>query len=501
MAGFNTEGVKRCACAYVRVSKERKDSLSPEQQEEKAELQARIMGLELVQIYRDIDLSGKSDRRPAFQQMIRDIKAGQYEVCLVYKIDRFCRNVRDFHHYAGILDSHGCAFVSISQNFDTSTPMGRLMRNILADFAQFESEMTGERVKDIKLASARRGKWTGGHVPYGYRFENKDFIINEEESKAVALMYDLRCKGQGFLRIAKEITARGFRPRHGTRRGLHWSDDSIRYIIENPIYKGDLTYEDITVNGLAPAIVGSDTWQQAQLLKKLPGRAQQSQHILSGLLYCTHCKHSGWTITKNGRVYRDKNGNYHDRVTRYMCRTKRDLNTKACACKLLDKDTLEDSIVKLIFKLARKDSILKELNKAAAETAAAGEQNDYKRITNEVERLQALMTELFADYYDHRMITREQFAKKNNEYLEKEKLLLEKIKEAPPEPLENADYLAANINSIYNNWTVLTDGEKKIALRQVIRRINVYPEYVEVDFFGIKKAIAPKNNSSATLLF
>jgi DNA invertase Pin-like site-specific DNA recombinase len=493
--------MKRRGCAYVRVSKEREDGISPEQQEEKAELQAKLLGLDLIRVYQDIDISGRSDRRPAFQEMIRDIKAGHYDVCLVYKIDRFCRNVRDFHHYAGILDRYGCALVSISQNFDTSTPMGRLMRNILADFAQFESEMIGERVRDNKLASARRGKWTGGHVPYGYIFKDKKFEINPEESQAVALMYELRGKGWGFLRIAKEITSRGFRPRHGTRRGLHWSDDSIRYIIENPVYKGELNYEKVSVAGIVPAIVNKDTWNQAQLLKKLPGRSQQSQHILSGLLYCTHCGHSGWTITKNGRGYLKKDGTPHNRVLRYMCRTKRDRNARACACHLLDKTTLEDRVIKLIFKMARRDSIIKEFQKAAAEAAATCEQNDHDRIKAELDNLHVLMGELFSDYYDHRLITREQFAKKNNEYLEKEKLLSEKLQEIEAQPLSNIDLLAANINSINANWSVLTEGEKKIALRQVIRRIDVYPDRVEVDFFGIKKAIAPKSNSGATLLF
>ncbi len=121
----------RRACAYIRVSREREDGISPEQQNEKAELQARLLGLDLIKVYQDIDISGRSDRRPGFQEMIQDVRAGKYDVVLVYKLDRFCRNVKDFHHYVEVLERQNCALISISQNIDTSTPVGRLLRNIL----------------------------------------------------------------------------------------------------------------------------------------------------------------------------------------------------------------------------------------------------------------------------------------------------------------------------------------------------------------------------------
>lgn len=493
----------RRACAYIRVSKEREEGISPEQQKEKAELQTRILGLDLLRIYPDIDLSGRSDQRPHFQEMVKDIKAGMYDVCLVYKLDRFCRNVRDFHYYVEILESHGCSLVSISQNIDTSTPMGRLLRNILADFAQFESEMIGERVKDNKLAAARKGRWNGGRVPYGYIFADKQFSINEEEAPAVRMAYRLRCKGWGFLKIAKELTAHGYKPRNGTRRGLYWSEDSVRYIIENPIYKGVLEYEDIALERAVPAMVDEETWEAAQALRQLPSRTQQSPHLLSGLLYCSHCNHSGWTIVKNGRVYTDNAGHKHDRVIRYMCRTKREKNAAACGCKLLDKHTLESRVIETAFSLVDDESVFEEITQA--ETAASKETGpDIDQIKAELDSLRGLMTELFSDYYDHRIITREQFVRKNEEYLNTEKLLMEKLEELEVQPQLKSEALnifISDIKILRDKWVYLSETEKKLALRRVVRRIDVYPDHVVVDFFGIKKAIAPKLDSGATLFF
>lgn len=496
----------RRACDYVRVSKEREDGVSPEQQREKAELQAKLLGLDLIHTYQDIDISGRSDKRPAFQEMIRDIKAGKYDVCLVYKLDRFCRNVKDFHHYVEVLESHGCSLISISQNIDTSTPVGRLLRNILADFAQFESEMIAERVKDNKMASARKGRWNGGHVAYGYRFEDKRFVVYKEEASAVILIFELRATGQGYLKIAKELTARGYLPRQGTRRGQFWSEDSVKYIVSNPIYKGTLIYEDVEIENAVPAIVDAELWKRAQAPKSIPNRAQQSPHLLTGLLYCTTCGHGAWTTVKNGRVYVDRDGKLHKRVIRYMCRTKRDHGTDACACKLLDKITLEDRIANIIFGLTS-ENILSEYKASLLETAAASGQNnnDTSQIKSELNKVRQLMSELFSDYYDHRVMSREQFIEKNAGYLEKEKLLLETLENTeihnPQRSIDNLDILAGEAKYITENWNHMTEAEKKLYLRQFIKRIDVYPDHVEVDIFGIKKAIAPKIVSDATLLF
>ena len=254
-------------------------------------------------------------------------------------------------------------------------------------------------------------------MPYGYKFKDKQFVTNTTEAPAVALSFEMRAAGAGYLKIDKELTARGYKPRKGTRRGMHWSEDSVKYIINNQVYMGVLEYEDVSLAGAVPAIVDVDLWKRAQVPQKIPNRAQQAPHLLTGLLYCTCCDHNGWTIVKNGRVYYDKNGKFHDRVIRYMCRTKREKNTVACATRLLDKVSLENRIAEIVFALADDNSLLEEAKKAINEAAATEENTgETERINAELDSVRAIMRELFSDYYDHRMISREQFATKNNEY-------------------------------------------------------------------------------------
>jgi len=270
---------------------------------------------------------------------------------------------------------------------------------------------------------------------------------------------------------------------------------------------GILEYGEVSLTGAVPAIVDAELWHRAQAPKQIQNRAQQSPHLLTGLLHCTCCGHSGWTIVKNGRVYYDRDGNFHGRIIRYMCRTKREKNAAACATRLLDKEGLESRIIEIIFSLADEHELINEVQKAITEAAAAEEENsgDVDQVTAELDKVRALMRELFSDYYDHRMITREQFAQKNGEFLEKEKLLMERLEQiaaqSPTHSLENAELMVATATAMRQDWNNMTDAEKKLALRQVIKQIDVHPGKVVVDLFGIKKEIAPKIDSGATLLF
>lgn len=205
------------ACAYIRVSKERPDMVSPEQQLGKVRLQAEIMGADLLRVYEDIDITGKHDKRPSFQEMIADIKQNMYDVCLIYAINRFARNVQDFHKYISIMDKYDCALVSVSQNFDTSTPMGRFMRNILAEFAQLEVEILSETVKDNMVANAARGRWNGGRPPHGYKADGKDLAINPDEAPAVIKAFDMAAQGIGADAISQELSG-VHKPRYGSNR-------------------------------------------------------------------------------------------------------------------------------------------------------------------------------------------------------------------------------------------------------------------------------------------
>lgn len=488
------------ACAYIRVSREKEDGVSPEQQKEKAELQAKLLGLDLVHIYQDLDISGRSDKRPAFQDMIADIKKNEYKACLVYKLDRFCRNVKDFHYYAEILESHGCRLISISQNIDTSTPVGRLLRNILADFAQFESEMIGERIRDNKAANAKRGRWNGGHAPYGYEVINKQLVVKEGEAEVVRLVFDLRAQGWGILAITKELNGRGLIARRGTTWGVPWSESTVKYMLRNRVYIGELVWGGEVVPNAFPAIVDPATFEKAQTAGQLPSRSQSTSHLLSGLLMCSDCGRISFQVSYNGP----------NLVRRYTCRSKRWKNHAACTSPLLDADSLETAVTSQIFALAKdpanlENATLKQLYEYKKNKKVTSK--DIARVQKELDRVQSTMRRLFSDYYDAQIITREQFVAKNEEYLKQEAALKAKLEsfgqvDRQLEAYENdIEVFKANLMQLNENWAYLPPEEKRMAVRSLIREITVTPDDIEIDFFLFKQKVPPSRKSRGTLYF
>jgi len=488
------------ACAYIRVSREKEDGISPEQQKEKAELQARLMGADLLHIYEDLDISGRSDKRPAFRQMIEDVKAGKWDCVLCYKLDRFARNVKDFHRYMEILEKHNCSLISISQNFDTDSPTGRLLRNILIDFAQFESEMISERVRDNKIANAKRGRWNGGHVPYGYKAVDKQLVIDEEEAEAVRLAFRRRAEGYGVLAIAKELNTRGYKPRRGSAWGNYWSEHSVKYMLANRIYLGELNYAGETIKDAVPAIIDEPLFKAAQKTKEIPNRTQASTHLLTGLLYCAYCNHYSFQVQYHGRKH----------VRRYVCQTKRRKSATACPSKILDAGSLEERVARELFLLANESGLieyayknLKEIYREKIKSMTT----EKPKLQEELERVRKLMRELFSDYYDHRIITREQFTAKNQEYLAQEAALKSRLEDisyvvAQTATLdEDVRILKEELFHLASGWMYLSPQERRQALRNVVKRVTVYDDCIEIDFFHLKQKVVPVTTTRTTLIF
>lgn len=159
----------------------------------------------LPQQYNDPAYSGGNLDRPALKKLLADITAGKVDVVVVYKIDRLTRSLADFAKLVETFDSRSISFVAVTQQFNTTTSMGRLTLNVLLSFAQFERELASERVRDKVAASRKKGKWTGGTVPLGYEARDKKLVINKNEAQTVRTIFQLYLEFRSFGRLVAEL--------------------------------------------------------------------------------------------------------------------------------------------------------------------------------------------------------------------------------------------------------------------------------------------------------
>src|SRR3954470_19482335 len=163
----------------------------------------------LPQQYNDPAFSGGNLDRPALKRLLADIEAGKVDVIVVYKIDRLTRSLADFAKLVDAFDAKSVSFVAVTQQFNTTTSMGRLTLNVLLSFAQFERELSSERVRDKIAASRRKGKWTGGTVPLGYITKNKKLVINKTEAETVRYIFRRYLDLQSFAKLVEDLDRKG----------------------------------------------------------------------------------------------------------------------------------------------------------------------------------------------------------------------------------------------------------------------------------------------------
>lgn len=229
--------------------------------------------------YDDGGISGGTLERPALQQMLIDIAAGKIDIVVVYKVDRLTRSLFDFAKLVETFDKTGTSFVSITQSFNTTTSMGRLTLNMLLSFAQFEREVTAERIRDKLAASKAKGMWMGGVPPLGYRPDGRTLAIIEDHAALVRLIYG-RYSELGNVRVlAKELEAERIivpRRKAGTGRafgGNPFTRGQLYSILKSPIYVGDIPHRDKINPGNHPPLIERDAWEavQRQLADNLKG--------------------------------------------------------------------------------------------------------------------------------------------------------------------------------------------------------------------------------------
>src|SRR5436853_580141 len=196
--------------------------------------------------YDDGGFTGGNLERPAAQRLLTDIRARRIDVVVVYKVDRLTRSLADFARLVELFDAQGVSFVSVTQQFNTTSSMGRLTLNMLLSFAQFEREVTGERIRDKIAASKRRGLWMGGPVPLGYDVQDRKLLVNEAEAGTVRHIMQRYCDLSSVRELVEELAAAGLRTKiqrrtSGPHRGgVPFRRGTLFHLLKNRIYLGEI---------------------------------------------------------------------------------------------------------------------------------------------------------------------------------------------------------------------------------------------------------------------
>jgi DNA invertase Pin-like site-specific DNA recombinase len=270
----------------------------------------------LPQHYDDPAYSGGNLERPALKMLLRDIEHGRIDVVVVYKIDRLTRSLADFAKLVETFDARSISFVAVTQQFNTTTSMGRLTLNVLLSFAQFERELASERVKDKVAASRKKGKWTGGTVPLGYDSRDKKLVINKNEAETVRTIFRLYLELKSFGKLVPELDRRRIVTKRRQTRvakyqgGIPFTYGPLAYFLKNRIYVGEIHHGGKWFKGEHEAILVRQTFDQVQqLLKENTVRRRirfsESGALLTGKLFDDKGNRIGPSFSsKNGVRYR-----------------------------------------------------------------------------------------------------------------------------------------------------------------------------------------------------
>jgi site-specific DNA recombinase len=301
---MKTGGPKQVRCAiYTRVSTDQGleqdfNSLDAQYDASQAYIRSQAhAGWTLVRSkYDDGGFSGGNTHRPALQRLLEDLRAGRVDIIVVYKVDRLTRSLADFAKLVELFDQHGVSFVSVTQQFNTTTSMGRLTLNVLLSFAQFEREVTSERIRDKIAASKRKGLWVGGMTPLGYDSKDRKCTFNEAEADRVRTIFRSYLKLGSLNQLMADLRNRGIVTKVRSLKtgqtvgGISFTRGPLAYLLRNRFYVGKVVFKGETLAGEQPAIVDQDLFNavQAKLNEQINNHRvsrTESEALLLGRIY------------------------------------------------------------------------------------------------------------------------------------------------------------------------------------------------------------------------
>jgi len=352
--------------------------------------------------YDDGGYTGGNMDRPALKRLMADIDAGRIDCVIVYKVDRMSRSLLDFTKIMEALEKRGVSFVSVTQQFNTTSSMGRLTLNILLSFAQFEREIISERTRDKVAAARRKGKWSGGRPILGYDVDPRGgrLVVNEAEAARVRAIYQLYLDHQSLIATIAQLDVRGWTNKRWTNKkghevgGAPFNKHSLYSLLTNVLYTGRLTYKDEIHDGEHPAIIDEEAFRQVgQILKRngaTGGKHVRNQFgaILKGLINCAPCNCAmvPTHTTKQDRRYRY-----------YVCANAQKRGWHTCPSKSIPAGEIEKFVVDQVRGIGRDPALLVDtLNGVRAEAEARIKElkAEEARLERELGRHNAQMREL-----------------------------------------------------------------------------------------------------------
>ncbi|MBI3781326.1 MAG: recombinase family protein [candidate division NC10 bacterium] len=463
------------AALYIRVSTDQQvehgDSLQVQQ--ERLEAYARSKGWAIHQLYADRGVSARDTNRPAFQQLLSDLKTKNIDVILVTKLDRVFRNTRDFLETTDFFETKGTRFVCLDGDIDTTTPSGRVFSTIRAALAQFERETTAERVREVMLARATKGLWNGGVVPYGFQHvpDTKTLAPEPGEADMVRRIYSLFQETHSIRAVVHQFNDAGLR----TRAGERWSATSIRRILGNRLYIGASTYnrrrthhmtsaprpqaEHIIIDGIYPALINTAVFRHVKTLLASHARDRR----------------------KEGRLYRY-----------YRCWGHTAKGKSQCPGNTIDLSYLESLVTNELQHVAVDHSQLKsQLDEVARDTKRDVQTllTQHARLSDTLGRAE-MKSQRLLELYEDGLIDKIQFASRRQtleQDLHRRQTQLEHLNQrlqvAPLSTLD-LDASLASLKTLASVYQELPDEEKRrTLLRTVLSRIVVADHNIQMGIF------------------
>ncbi|MDM0460982.1 recombinase family protein [Clostridium perfringens] len=504
---IKVEKRRKLIAIYCRVSTEEQseNGYSIDEQERLLEEWCKKMGYVIYKCYSDRGISGKNIKdRPALKELLSDAKAGKFDMVISWKINRVSRKLEDVLKIVNLLEKNNITFKSYSEPFETDTPAGRMQFQMMALIGEFERGTIAQNVKMGMIAKAKSGNWCGGRV-LGYdlvpnnspeeekKGKNK-LEINEKEAEIVRFIFNEYSKGKGYKAITNQINKLGYK----TKKGNNFSVGSIRDILTNPVYIGEIRYNvrqnwsekrrrninpnPIRVKGKHEAIIDRELWDKVQLIleskKGKPSRIYDGEYPLTGILRCPKCG-AGMVISRTTNTLADGT---KKRIAYYCCGNWKNKGTSVCNSNTIRVDKANEYVFKKIEELVSNEAmikaVVKNINKERKDKVKPAKRL-LGDIDKELEKLDKRKRKIFEAYEDD-ILTKEEFQTRKDELNEKirileeeKKPLLNTISEDISEeiPYEFIKDILMNFSKILNS-SVSREQQKKL-LHMIISEITM----------------------------